>query len=255
MSRAFNDTDALDGLVQKYEEEIGVDYGFISGNTTRLKTFTSGTKTAWDRYLHLAFKASGTWQYDDSNHPKFPIIYATLTSGQQDYTFTTDQQGNLVIDIHRVAILSSATETKYEEIYPIDEQSNESSYLLSEDTDTGVPYRYDKTANGIMLDQTPSYTVAKGLKVYINRESSYFVSTDTTKKPGCPGIHHDYFYLRPAMEHARRNNLPNYATLRDEVISYEGDEKNRIVGSIERDFSRRERDKKYIITPQPVSFI
>lgn len=254
MSRVFSNTDGLDGLVQKYEEETGVDFGHVSDNTTRLKQFVSKTRSAWDMYLHLAIQSSGLWQFDDSGHSKYPVIYSTITSGQQDYPFTTDEQGNLILDIYKVAILPSATSTLYEEIQPIDAQGRLGGDLIADLTVGGVPTRYDKLANAIFLDPIPDYTIASGIKVYINRESSYFKTDDTTKKPGCPGIHHDYFYLRPAMEHARQNNLSIYPTLRDEVLKYEGLESRGIVGIIERYFSKRSKDEKYIMTPEKINY-
>lgn len=256
MSRPFNATANLDGLVQCYEKEIGADYGFISGNTSRLKEFVSATRSAWDMYLYLAFNASGTWNYDDSNHTDYPIIKTNLVSGQKDYTFTADELGNLVLDIYKVAVLPSATATEYEEIFPIDQQtSNHGNDLVSETTDTGVPFEYDKTANGFFLTPTPSYNATNGLKVYINREPSYFTTTDTTKKPGCPGIHHDYFYLRPAYDYARRNNLANLGTLREAVEKFEGNEERRFKGSIARYFGRRQRDTKKVLQPKKILYI
>ena len=256
MSRKFNATSTLDGLVQCYEKEIGADYGFVSGNTTRLKEFTSNTRSAWDTYIYLALKASGTWQFDDTNQTDYPIIKTNLVDGQRDYTFTSDEGGNLILDIYKVAILPSATATLYEEISPADQQTGgEAPDVVAESTNEGVPYTYDKTANGIFLDPKPSYNATNGLKVYINREPSYFTYTDTTKMPGCPGIHHDYFYLRPAYDHARRNNSANLASLREAVVSFEGDEEKGVIGSIERYFARRSRDDRTIIKPKKILFI
>ena len=254
--RQFNDTDNLEGLVQMYEQEIGADVGFISGNTTRLKQFTAGTRTAWNKYLELAFKASGRWQFDDQNHTDYPIITTNLVDGQRDYPFTLDEVGNLILDIYKVAILSSASDTLYEEIRPVDQQTDGEALDITQNTlNEGVPYQYDKTANGIFLDPIPSYNATNGLRVWINRTASYFVSTDTTKRPGCPALHHDYFYLKPALEYARRNGLANYNRLREEVVSYEGEEEKGIQGSIERYFSRRERDERNIITPNTSLYI
>ncbi len=253
MSRTFNATSTLDGLVQKYEQEIGADPGFISGNTVRLKQFTSATRSAWDTYVYLALKASGKWQFDDSNQTDYPIIKTNLVQGQRDYTFSLDESGNLILDIYKVAVLPSATATEYEDITPVDQQSG--GPILAEETAQGVPDSYDKTANGFFLSPIPSYNATNGLKVYINREPGYFVYTDTTKKPGCPGIHHDYFAIKPAYEYARRNNLANFNTLRDAVVEFEGDEEQGIIGSIERYYNRRSRDERTIIKPKKILFI
>lgn len=255
MSRQFSDTTSLTGLVQKYEEEIGAQSSFVSGNTERLKKFTSATRSAWDKYIYLAFKSSGTWQYDDTNHTDYPIIKTNLVSGQRDYTFTTDEGGNLILDVFKVAILPSATATLYQEISPMDELENVDNDIITDNTATGVPMRYGKLANGIFLETPTSYNATNGMKMFVNREPSYFTTSDTTKKPGCPGIHHDYFYLRPAMEYARIHGLANYNELLRVVMEYEGDERQGITGSIERYFSRRTRDEKKQITFKKINYI
>lgn len=256
MSTQFSDTTNFKGLVQIYEKEIGAERGFISDNSNRLKEFTADVNLAWDDYLAIAFKSSGKWQFDDSNHTDYPIITTNLVDGQRDYHFTTDESNNLILDIYKVAVLTSATATLYQEISPIDAQSESAGLeIVAGSTAEGVPYQYDKTANGLFLDPIPSYNATNGLKVYINREASYFTSSDTTKKPGCPGIHHRYFALKPALDYARRNSLANYARIREEVVSFEGDEEKRVQGSIERYFSRRSRDERNIIKPKITNFI
>ena len=151
--------------------------------------------------------------------------------------------------------MQGASETLYEVIKPIDQQSDDNAYdLVAENSATGIPYQYDKTANGIFFDPIPSYSATNGLKIYINREPSYFVSGDTTKKPGCPGIHHRYFALKPALDYARRNSLANYNLIREEVVSFEGDEEKGVVGSIQRYFAKRSRDEDYKLTNKPISY-
>lgn len=254
MSLAFNDTTTLRGLAQLYEREIGANQGDITGNTAKLKEFTAGVNQALDDFWVIAIPASGTWELDDSNQTDYPIMKTTITSGQRDYPFTTDGSGNLILDIYKVMILISATGTTYYEIYPINQQATNRPYntIDTEITDTGTPYHYDKTANGIFLDPIPGYTVANGLKVYINREASYFTYTDTTKKPGVPGIFHKYFYLKPAMDYARRHNLANAQAIVNEVAKMEGIPGR--AGTIEKCFSFRARDEKKQLTSRSISF-
>lgn len=248
MSLQFSDTTTYRGIIQLIEREAGLDVGTISNSPTKLKHATADINLAWDRYLTIALPASGTWQYDDSNHGDYPIIKTNLVSGQQSYTFTTDEQSNLILDIYKVAVLPSATATLYEEIYPIDQQTrNEGDDLVAESTVGGAPCKYDKTANGIFLDPTPNYNATDGLKIYVNREPSYFVYTDTTKKPGCPGIHHNYFVLKPAHDIARRNSLAIEPSLRAQVALMEQ--------SIDEYFSRRSKDQRAQITMKPANFI
>lgn len=249
MSIQFNDTTAYKGLVQLYEKDIAVARGVISGDTNKLKEFTADCNIAFDDFLHLAFNSSGTWQYDDSNHTDFPIITTNLVASQRDYTFTNDESGNLIIDIHRVFVRNSTTDP-YFEIHPVDVQTDNEG-IISEIADglnsEGTPYRYEKTGNGIFLDPIPDTSVTNGLKLYINREASYFISTDTTKKPGVPGILHAWFYKKPAYEYAKRHLLSNVNVLREDVQLLEE--------KIKDYFSHRERDKRHIMTPKKSLFI
>lgn len=246
MSLVFSDTSTKRGILQTIEKELGWDFGEITGNTTRLAYFTSDVNLAWDDYVSLALQASGKWQFDDSNQTDFSIIYTNLVSGQRAYLLTTDEQSNLILDIYKIAILQSATDTVYREIDPVDAQSDEEGIdLVGETATQGTPIRYDKTGNGIFLDPIPSYNATNGLKVYINREPSYFVSSDTTKKPGCPGLHHRYFAVKPALDFARRNSLSVEGSLRAEV--------QRLEASIVEYFSKRSKDERSQITTKCVN--
>ena len=256
MSLQFSDTSTYKGIVQVAERELGLDRGTISGNTAKLKDFTVDVNLAWDDYLSIALPASGEWQYDDSNHGDYPIIKTNLVDGQRSYIFTTDENSNLILDVYKVLILPSATATLYEEIYPIDQQTRDHAPdITSENTAEGIPYRYDKTANGIFLDPPSSYNATNGLKLLVNREPSYFAYTDTTKKPGCPGIHHEYFAIKAAYAQARRKGLASQNWLLAEIRKYEGDEERRITGKIAEYFGRRNKDVVKVLTPKLKSYV
>lgn len=250
MSLAFSDTSTYKGIIQTIERRVyGQDaIGRISDNATLLKQWTADINLAWDSYLSLVFASDGTWQFDDSNHTDYPFIKTNIVSDQNDYTFTTDENGNLILDIMKVAILKSATDTLYEEIEPIDQQAKDDARdLVSETTATSVPYQYDKTGNAIFLDPTPSYSATNGLKIYINREASYFTSSDTTKKPGCPGNHHIYFALKPIVEYSRFNTVANINLVEREL--------EKVEAQIQKDFARRNKDEEKVITGKKINYI
>jgi hypothetical protein len=256
MSIQFNDTSTYKGLVQRYEREIGANFGDISGNTTLLKDFTAEVNITLDEIFRIGFSNSGTWQLDDNSTYEsdgttlrgYPIIKANIVSGQRDYSFLTDDYGNYILDIYRVFAKVSSSGV-YKEIFPIDVQSeNDITSFVDGLNTSGTPTRYDKTSNGIFLDPVPNYNSTLGLMVYVNREPSYFVSTNTTKVAGIPGNLHRYLYLRPALNYARNKNLSNYQKIADEVLKYEGDEDRGIIGIIARTFGRRERDIKRRLT-------
>jgi hypothetical protein len=258
MSLEFSNTTTKKGIIQLLESELGFNDGDISGNATKLKKFTADINVAFDDFLTIAINSAGTWQFDDDNFiTDFPVIKTNIVgtpTPQRDYTFTTDGSGNLILDVHKVLILQSATATYYQEIYPIDELETPYNDILAEDTNNtgGTPYRYGKLANGIFLDPKPNYNATNGLKVYINREASYFTATDTTKKPGVPGNLHKYFYLKPAADYARRNNLANVNRLEAEVVKMEGIPGR--AGTIAQQFAFRARDERKKLTMSSIRF-
>lgn len=251
----FNDTTNLRGLVQLYEKECGYNYGDVSGNTTLLKQFTADVNNALDTYFSIAIRSAGTWELDDSNHGDYAVIYTTLTAGRRDYSFLTDASGNAVLDIYKVLVLPSATATQYEEIYPVDENQRENLSIINEDGSVGSPLKYAKRSNAIHFDVEPNYTVARGIKVLINRTSSYFTYTDTTEKAGYP-YHHEYFYLKPAYIRARGPlQLPNKNDLEKEILKLEGNPITGQVGYISIAYGGRKKDEMDSISGEYVNSV
>jgi hypothetical protein len=255
MSIPFSDTANFKGLVQLYEQEIGANPGDVSGNTTKLKQFTARVNLALDKYNSIAVPASGTWELDDNNHTDdYDIIYATINSGQKDYTWLTDENGNTILDVQKVLVLPSDTATTYVEVEPVSELLAENVDMIDENGATGVPSRYAKRANGIRFDVIPNYTKARGIKILVSRESSYFTYTDTTKKPGYP-YHQEYFFLQPACEEARINNLSVLPRLEKKVYDLEGDPKQGVVGLIAEAYSARQKDVRNVMTGKRILYI
>ena len=222
-----------------YEKEIGANRGDISGNTILLKEFTAEVNNALDEYTRLAIESSGRWKFDDSNHTDYPEIFTNLVANQRSYTFTTDEQGNVILDIYRVYVKDA--QGNYQLIKPIDVDTQivDVTNYDGDDT-TGFSYEYDKTANALLLNRVPAANVTNGLKVSINREASYFTYTDTTRKPGIYGLHHKYLYLKPALDYARRNTLNSHDRLQRDVF--------RIEQEIKDGINRRAKDERRRLT-------
>ena len=235
MSLAFSDTTNKDGIIQRLEQTLYGENGDarISGNSTLLAMFTGDINQAHDDALSIILGADGTWQFDDTNHTDYPIITTNIVSGQRDYPFTSDENSNLILEVHKiVAADSSGT---FHEMKPLDSQTTkETTGFWDGTTNSGVPLYYDKTANAVFLEPVPNYNYTNGLKFYISREGSYFATSDTTKTPGIAGIFHDYYVIAPAYRHAIRKNMKNMSFLRDEKI--------RIEAAIKDYYSRRNED-------------
>lgn len=204
---------------------------------------------AQDEVFAEALKTNG-WNVDDFNQTDYPIIYTNLVSGQRDYTFIRDGSNNLILDIYKVQIMGQ--DGIYRDIYTVDQQLNTDknawatrpvspTTLTDGQNSTGTPTCYDKTGNGIFLDLIPSYSKTAGLRVFIDREMTRFVDTDTTKVSGIDGLCHDYLYLKPAYEYARDNALESKETLfRDLGIAWK---------RIQMRYGVREKDVNKRATP------
>lgn len=224
MSLAFSNTTNKNGIIQQIERTLNFSDGYISGNTLRLQQFTADINSALDKVFSIIFEVGGTWQFDDSNHTDYAIITTNIVSGQRDYPFTTDQNGNLILEIMKVFCADEGG--LFREMTPQDVPSGSSTNFWDGLNTTGQPNSYDKLANAIMLDPIPNYSETNGLKVYISREGSYFTTSDTTKKPGFAGLFHDYLALQPAYTYAFRNNLANANSIKSEIFEMEEAIKN-----------------------------
>src|SRR3990167_7776029 len=236
MSLALSDTTNDDGIIQRIEQELGFPNEYISGDAQHLRLWVGSINLALDKVFHIIFGADGKWDFDDGNHTTDPILTTNLVDGQRDYPFGSDADGNVILDIKRVFIRMTTTQA-YSEISPVDVQSDledDISRFADGLNTEGVPDRYDKTARSIFLDPIPNATVTAGLKLYVNREGSYFVTTSTTKVPGFAGLYHEYLIIEPCYRYARANNLVNREPLKRDVLEMEK--------AITEYYSRRSRD-------------
>lgn len=207
---------------------------------------TADENLAIDYIMAKIFQVGGRWQYDDSNHTDYPIITTDLVAGQRDYSFTTDEQGNLILDVYKVMVMNE--DGRYEEIYPVDMQSDSGTENLWDGQNVqGTVFRYDKTANGIFLDQIPATNRTGGLKVFINREGSHFTTSDTTKMPGFAGLFHEYVGLRPAARYAVDHTMQNADDLKIELKDMET--------CIMKHYRDRSKDENLVLQAEEIEYI
>lgn len=206
---------------------------------------TADMNLALDRVFDIIFKSTGRWQFDDSNHSDYPIIMTSLVNGQRDYTFTTDEQGNLILDIYKV--MAKNPSGIYYDLDPVDQQSDDDMQSFYDGLNTtGTPTRYDKTANGIFLDAIPSYDSVNGLKVFINREGSYFQESDTTKKAGIAGLYQEYLPLWCSAQYCKRNKMFDLSDRYEKELET-------IESNIRKNYRDRNRDEVTFIRGEKIN--
>lgn len=221
----FSDTVNNLGILQQVRDMMRVD----STQWATSKVVNS-VNNYLDTVAGYAIGADRRFQWDDTNHSKLPKGTTALVSGQADYSFLTDEQGNAILNLVSVTILEIAT-NKETLLTPIDLKEESYDYA-SFGVSSGLPTTYDKIAdNVIKLDRQPSASDASTykLKFYFQRTPSYFTTSDTTKAPGVPPLLHRGFVINAAYDGALTLGLANLQPLAAErqleekkMISYFG---------------------------------
>jgi len=232
----------------------------ISRLTTTQNTTTSSypieAKTvdinnALNNYFILANSSAGNWKpVDDTNQTDYPIVYADIVSGQQDYSFTLDQNGNQILDIYKVRI-KDETSGKWTTLEQINQ--NEITDAQLDTTVSGKPNQYYLNSNGIFLVQKPDYDLVEGLEISVNRTSTYFTTSDTTKKAGIPWVFHEYLALRPAYFYCVQKGLKQAVDYR--VRLYGNDGISGMEGKIKDYYKDRNKDYQSSVSGEIINSV
>lgn len=236
----FSETTNLTGIIQECEKFTNLGYGNISGNTTKLKEFTNNVNTTMRRIWHKIFMSSGQWIYDDSNQSDLPQATTNLILGQSLYALPSD-----ALTVKRVEYKDETG--IWSEIHP----------FTLEDIPGAVEEYYKENANPVryrLLDDTielfpaSDVNVTGGLKIYFERGSVSFVSTDTTKAPGFVSEYHDLVSIGASLEWLKIH-LPTDGTTAQLKEDY-------IVGmdNLSKYYNRRFKDHKIVMTRRHSNF-
>lgn len=195
----FSNTTTKDGLIQHCEFWTNSGDAGISGDATLLKVFTNRINFGFDRLMPLLLSYCDHIRWDDTNHTGNPWGTFTITSGQADYNIGDDGGSLDVLNITRVQILPSSGATTYVEL---ERMTVDDALALDAMTGatSGTPTHFLERNNAIYLYPKPNYTVSAGVRIFFEREQSYFASTDTTKEPGIPKPFHGLLPLYAAYD-------------------------------------------------------
>lgn len=214
----FSDTTtAKNGMLQECESWLfGNEYGTITDNTELLSTFTRYINYGLDESTVDILEVDGRWQYGDTNYTTHPIGTTNLVDGQQDYQLSVSH-----LKILAVEILDDGG--NWHTVTPIDMQDLRRKGFAQVEfmEESGFPQYYDLLGDSIFLYPKPetSYvTLTGGLKVYFQREPSYFTTDDDTKEPGIPRTFHDLPILYACAKYAKANQMTEKARELDAEI-------------------------------------
>jgi hypothetical protein len=204
----YNDVSGKLGICQEVDDICGSN--LISYT---IESKTRRANSALSDFVSVALSSDDRWQFDDTNYTDLPIGVTDLVTSQSDYS----------LDISMLKILKIETKDtngNWIELDPVDRNDTSTPYASLFST-TGTPAYYDKFANSPMIFPAPNYNSTGGLKVWYQRDASYFTTSDTTKKPGIPSIFHKYIALKIAEPYARDKRLENYVSIRNEITKIE----------------------------------
>jgi hypothetical protein len=241
----FNDTTNKSGLIQQCEKWTNLGDAGISADSFLLARFTADINAAFDEVLPLIFASDAKWQWDDPNHTKYPIATVDLVSGQADYPFIADEQGNSVLEIRKAFVMNPAG--TYCELKAVDAQTDvDAANILAEaSTNVGTPTRYDKIGPSLFLDPVPNYSMANGVRAVFSRTQSYFTSADTTKTPGIPVPFHQLLALIPSRDYVaihKSDNTPVLQIINSKIAEQKANFKDFL--------SKRSKDERTVMRPR-----
>ncbi len=232
----FSDTSTQLGMVEQIRSMTR-----LSADQWPISKIVASCNNYLDFITGYAIGADKRFQWDDTNHSKLPEGITGLLTGQSDYSFLTDQQGNRILTLIGISLYNSST-GKYVPLKETDR--NDQNYdPATYGMDTGTPTEYDKIADNIVrLNFKPSGDNPTGLKFYFQRTANYFTADDTTKEAGVPALLHRGFVISASYDAALTLGLANLQPLSLERQVEEA--------KMVKYFSDRNRDTKARMVPR-----
>lgn len=242
MKLQLNDPTNKAGMFQEAERKLfNSNYGRITNDQTTKLDFVARFNNALDAFTNWILKSDTRWQWDDTNHPDYPVFTETLVAGQHDYPYEVE-----FLQVERMAIKNSDGDFVYLE--PVDPRDY-SMPLEEFYYEDGMPRVYDKTANSAKIYPAPAaddVTLSEGLKVWTQRVAEYFTVNDDTVVPGVPSIFHEGIVTYACHGYAVDNLMADKRTMLFEELYNQSDGwKLRV----EDYYSRRDVDDKPSIGP------
>lgn len=243
MAIQFSDTTNKTGLIETLARMTGTPTTSTSSYPIAQKTLDINNALA--NFLSIAIRSAGKWQVDDTNQSGLPVYTFNIVSGTANYAVTNDSSSpaNQILEHHKFRIKDA--NGRWTDFI---EQIDKNLIDISQFQDiTGTPQYYDLVGNNIVFYPTPNYNSTNGAELTITRTPSYFLTSDTTKKPGIPDMFHEYLVLRPAYFFCLSIG---HKKARDYGIEMRNMEE-----SIKKFYSNRNKTERRIITTEEIDSI
>lgn len=188
----YSDTTNLNGIIQEIEKKTDLGFGYISGNSNLLASFTADVNNAQHEVQHLIHMYSRSWKYDDGNYVNLPSSRTALVSGSANYTLPSE-----ALTIQRVEIKD--VNGNWYKLKPIVLENLTGAVDEFQDVD-GTPVYYKLLDGTLELFPAPDYSQDESLRVFYDRSSVDFLATDTTRTPGFPSPYHEILPIKVSIK-------------------------------------------------------
>jgi hypothetical protein len=235
----FNDTSTGTGACQEIDDICNSDV-----NSYPIKSKTRRINAALDRFFTLAFQAAGRWSWDDPNWDTTPIQSINLVANTQSYNL--DDFTSEIINVLRWEAKDSSGNNIV--LRRLDRSTlGWGTALTNYQTTAGIPNQYDLVGEYIFLYPKPSYNSTNGLTVYMERNKSAFLYTDTTKALPVPSIFVSYICRLASLPHlietqkAQKNDVAAQIQIDEEAIIDYFSSRNKSVNTTIQTINRNPR--------------
>jgi len=190
----FSDSTGKTGIVEDIDFIINTD-----STSYAIAQKTRNINRKYDEIVSLILQADGRWKWDDTNNASQPTTSLTMTES----TTVVAIPDTTYLTINRVEVKD--TNGNFYKIFPINEHEITDQSMTEFLKTPGRPQYYEKVGGFINLYPKPTssqVTLTSGLKVYFQRDASYFLVSDTTKVPGFAAPFHRILSFGAALDYA-----------------------------------------------------
>ena len=216
----YSDTTNLSGVVQTIERQTDLGQGYFSGDASRLKEITAMINEENHRIWAFIFLSSGNWQYDDGNYTNLPSGASDLVSGTAKYALPSE-----ALTVQRIEVKDA--NGSFYQLTPITKEMINGEAVDEFMKEDGQPSFYRLVNGTAEIFPAPNYSSTGGFKVYFDRGSVDFVTSDTTKTPGFASEFHGWLPLKTSITwlEIKQPQSPTLAGFRLKDQKYELDVK------------------------------
>lgn len=171
-----------------------------------LKEFTAHVNEIQSRVWHMIFTSYGGWQYDDGNQTNLPAASDTISANQTSYALPSS-----ALTVRGVEVKDEGG--TWRQLTPITEELIRDVEAMGEFLKTpSQPMYYQLVGESVRIFPAANYTQASSFKVFFDRASVAFESTDTTDTPGFASEYHGILPIGASLEYLKIKK-PGDATL------------------------------------------